>query len=190
MVHAATQYPSFVVPLPRPRPGAVEGTGSVGPACEFYFLQWGFHGAPPVPDADGDNPFLAPAEKTAGSNPQTSTVLLTPLEEYKLRGAYATPHLVLTQYTDLARTHGVVLLHGEITPASAKTGGPVETEGNGRFLMEQEEAQMLAMGVQRFYLWGQEGESENEAERLLRLFHEKPGEFNWEELLKYAHLTA
>jgi len=43
--------------------------------------------------------------------------------------------------------------------------------------------------VQKFYLWG-EGNNEGQGERLLKLFHEKPEEFKWEDLLKYCDLSV
>ncbi|KAF7367300.1 Protein ATP11, mitochondrial [Mycena sanguinolenta] len=87
---------------------------------------------------DGDLFTPPPAEKPAlsGTNPQISTVMFTPLQEYKMRGSFATPYLVLTNYTDLAHSHGVVLLRGEITP-SAATGG---TGVDGRYMLQQEDA--------------------------------------------------
>jgi len=104
-----------------------------------------------------------------------------------MRASFATPYLVLTFYTDLASTHGTVLMRGEITPAAAAgASDPV-----GRHMLSQEDAQLLAMEVQKFYLWGEPGTEgeEREAERLLKVFHERPEEFQWEELLKHAELS-
>lgn len=100
-----------------------------------------------------------------------------------MRNSFATPYLVLTHYTEFARTHGVVLLRGEITPSSSGAVG-----ADGRYMLNQEDAQLLSMAVQRFYLWGEGGtrEGAREGERLLKIFHEKPEEFKWEELLKHA----
>ncbi|RDB29043.1 Protein ATP11, mitochondrial [Hypsizygus marmoreus] len=186
MASAGERYPTFVVPIPRIRLSTepkVEGEEDT--AYEFYFLQWNFHDVPPVPSATED--LFSPAKPTAfsaGVNPRTSTILFTPLQEYKMRAAFATPYLVLTHYTDLAHSHGVVLLRGEITPASAGGGTGVD----GRYMMSQEDAQLLSMAVQRFYLWGGEGQ-EGEGARLLKCFHEAPEEFKWEDLLKHASLT-
>jgi ATP synthase F1 complex assembly factor 1 len=55
-------------------------------------------------------------------------------------------------------------------------------------MLSQDDAQLLAMEVQKFYLWGTEGKG-REAERLLKVFHERPEEFQWEELLKHADLS-
>jgi ATP synthase F1 complex assembly factor 1 len=114
------------------------------------------------------------------TNPPVSTVLFTPLQEYKLRQNFATPYLILTNYTDLVSTHGVVLLRGEITPSAASADSTDPPTG---FMLSQQDAQLLAMQLQQFYLWGG---TNREREELLRLFHEKPEDFNWEHLLKHA----
>jgi len=189
MLRVAGQYPSFIIPIPRdknstPRQdGDKEGDGRA--AYEFYFLQWGFHGSPPpLPSAIPSGSISGNSESAAKIDlPQTTTVLFTPLEEYKLRKTFATPHLVLTHYAEFALTHGIVLLRGELTPTTAKD----DPTTRGEFLLDQQEAQVMAVGVQKFYLWGQGGEEgENEREGLLKVFHEKPEDFKWEELLKYA----
>jgi len=199
MTQVAVRYPSFVVPVPRQ--GAIPDTNNTGPsnetdpACEFYFMQWAFHDSPPVPSA-ADNDDIdsllsgslhhSPTQRGIISNPRTSTVLFTPLREYKLRGTFATPYLVLTHYTDLARTHGVVLLRGEITPYSAASAAGTAIQGvEGQNLLTQHDVHRLAMALQRFYLWDQ---GKDDAERLLRLFHETPEQFDWKELLKYAEV--
>ncbi|KAF7785053.1 hypothetical protein Agabi119p4_1218 [Agaricus bisporus var. burnettii] len=171
MSTVAEKYPTFVIPIRRPRNSvpAPSITGGNEDAYEFYFLQWDFHGAPPVPTAD---PF-AKVPTSENSNPKLSTILFTPLEEYKLRNTFATPYLVLTNYTDLASTHSQVLLRGEITPRS----------NSGKFMLSQEDAQRLSMAIQKFYLWGDGG---GEGEKLLKIFHERPDEFRWEDLLKLA----
>lgn len=183
MESVAQQYPTFVVPVPRvkdPSEPLVEGEEKT--AYEFYFLQWDFHDVPAIPTATED-PFATPKELPTGTNLPTSTILFTPLQEYKLRGTFATPYLILTHYTDFAHTHGTVLLRGEITPAAASSGGGVD----GRYMLNQEDAQLLSMAAQKFYLWGQG--QEKEGERLLRCFHETPEDFKWEELLKHANWT-
>lgn len=178
MMTVSTKYPVFVVPVSR--------ATNADRAYEFYFLQWGFHGAPPVPSAMED-PFTTTS--TVTTNPQISTVLFTPLQEYKMREAFATPYLVLTFYTDLSSSHGTVLMRGEITPATAGTiPDAIDVAGlEGRHLLSQEDAQLLTMQVQKFYLW-EEGKG-REGERLLKAFHEKPEEFKWEDLLKHADLS-
>jgi ATP synthase F1 complex assembly factor 1 len=194
MTGVAEKYSSFVVPIPRVKdPAALQIEGEETTAYEFYFLQWGFHGVPPVPSTTQLDLFTpstldSNATTPSASNPQTSTILFTPLQEYKQRASFATPYLVLTHYTDFARTHGIVLLRGEITPSTVATGA---TGADGRYLLNQADAQLLSMGVQKFYLWG-EGDgkaAEREGERLLKTFHEQPEEFKWEQLLKHASWT-
>lgn len=141
-------------------------------------MEWGFHGTPVDPQSTLDI-FQKPQPS---NNPQTSTVLFTPLQEYKLRNSFATPYIVLTHYTDLARSHGIVLLRGEITPSSGTA-----TEGDGRYMLNQRDAQLLAMGTQKFYLWQDE---QGEGATLLKTFHNNPSEFNWEDLLKHADFSA
>lgn len=175
MLDVGRQYPKFVIPVPRGE-GQTAGASDSDRAYEFYYMEWSFHGAPPDLATSIDL-FAAPRPS---ANPHTSTVLFTPLQEYKHRASFATPYLVLTHYTDLAHSHGLVLLRGEITPAAATAG---KMEGDGRYMLSQQDAQMLAVAVQKFYLWG-EGQSERTA--LLQAFHENPGEFKWEELLKHV----
>lgn len=176
MVGIAEQYPTFVVPVRREKLATEpEMKGEEDVAYEFYFLQWDFHHVPPVPSAT-DDLFASSNTASAGVNPRISTILFTPLQEYKMRAAFATPYLVLTHYTDLAFSHGVVLLRGEITPNSG---------GSGSYMLTQKDAQILSMAVQKFYLW----DSQDQASAgLLKCFHEKPHEFEWEKLLENANL--
>jgi ATP synthase mitochondrial F1 complex assembly factor 1 len=186
MEEVASRYPAFVFPLPRQAPAnaASAQPEDESAAHEFFFMQWDFFDAPPTPSASEPDLFAPPAadNQTSSKNPRTSAILFTSLEEYKLRGSFATPYLVITNYTDLAESHGVVLLRGEITPSKSGQG----------FMLPQQDAQILAMGLQKFYLWNQEGvdASESATQRLLKTFHEKPEEFKWEELLEQAKLTA
>ncbi|KAJ6604198.1 ATP11-domain-containing protein [Mycena vulgaris] len=187
MASTAGKYPIFTVPLRRDKdPTAVPVEGETDAAHEFYFLQWAFHDAPPIPSADDDNLFTPPSVKKSPpseANPQTSTIMFTPLQEYKMRGSYATPYLVLTIYTDLAQSHGVVLLRGEITPSAAAGSAGVD----GRYLLKQEDAHRLSMSVQKFYLWDVAlDDGCVEREKLVKAFHETPDQFGWEELLKHA----
>ncbi|PBL00729.1 ATP11-domain-containing protein [Armillaria gallica] len=171
MTTVAMKYPSFIIPLPRPDIESPADESKM--SYEFFFMQWNFHHSPPSP-IRADDPFQTPTPDTP-SNPPISTILFTPLQEYKHRASFATPYLVLTHYTDLVNTHGVVLLRGEITPSTAG--------GEARYMLGQEDAQLLAVGIQKFYLWG-EKDAGPDGERLLRSFHDNPEEFNWEELLK------
>ena len=170
------KYPAFAVPLPRDT--IQDDSGEAKRAYEFYFLQWSFHEVPPVPS----DPFSKSPSEISAPNPQTSTVLLTPLQEYKSRTTFATPYLILTFYTDLVNSHGLVLLRGEITPTAASS----EANSNSDFLLSQQDAQLLTMHLQKFYLWGGEEEGAKERYRLLETFHSTPEEFKWEDLLKHA----
>ncbi|KAH9923004.1 ATP11-domain-containing protein [Amylocystis lapponica] len=175
MMAVGRRYPKFVVPVQRDN---IQTEDADKRAYEFYYMEWGFHGPPPDPSASVD-PFAAPRPS---SNPETSTVLFTPLQEYKLRASFATPYLVLTHYTDLAHSHGLVLLRGEVTPSAADTAANTRG-GDGRYLLSQQDAQLLAVAMQKFYLWT---EGQNERAALLQAFHDSPGEFKWEELLKHV----
>ncbi|KAF7320155.1 hypothetical protein MKEN_00800000 [Mycena kentingensis (nom. inval.)] len=180
MASIGAQYPMFVVPLRRPSSEPASGEQD---AHEFYFLQWSFHESPPTPSAT-DDLFFAPSPPSSSANltpnPPTSTVMFTPLQEYKSRATFATPYMVLTNYTDLAQSHGIVLVRGEITPAGAGAvpGAPSADE---RYLLPQEDAIRLSQAVQNFYL-----DASSERKTLLKAFHETPTEFQWKELLKHA----
>jgi ATP synthase F1 complex assembly factor 1 len=183
MIRKGRQYGMFVLPLPR----STDETSAEGTATEFFVMEWGFHEPPrhhSRPDTGTgfiQNETLAGrtnADTGKNSNLPPTTILFTPLQEYKLRQSFAQPYLVLTFYPDLAISHGVILLRGEITPAT-----------NGGYLLGQVDAQMLALGVQKFYLPKNGGEGrENEAEVLLRTFHEEPEKFDWQTLLRVADL--
>ncbi|KAI6133385.1 ATP11 protein-domain-containing protein [Pisolithus croceorrhizus] len=167
MTNVAKRYPSFVLP---------------SLAHEFFYLQWDFYSAPPVP--------LAPS---CTALPPVSTDPITPLQEYKHRGSFATPYLVLTFHTDLSHSHDLVLLRGEITPSAAVTDAKPGRDIVERYLLSQVDAQLLAMGLQEYYLWDKEKggeERDSTAEELLRRFHERPDDFDWQELLKRSVMTA
>ncbi|KAG2070708.1 ATP11-domain-containing protein [Suillus decipiens] len=198
MLSIGKRYPMFVMPVPREGSSAVSPEGQENAAAhEFYFLQWDFHAPPLPPSATGPDPFSRAPPCSTTSLPQTATVLFTPLQEYKLRQSFATPYLILTFYPDFAQTHGIVLLRGEITPSTATAPAiPGKDTSSARFLLSQIDAQLLAMGVQKFYLWGNESEENSQkggdrnAEKLLRQFHEQPEEFSWADLLEHARLTS
>jgi ATP synthase F1 complex assembly factor 1 len=191
-------YPTFVVPVPRiqppPETSQLPETSvdrQENTAHEFYYLQWDFHPPPPIPSGS-DDPFLKPTytNSVGASNPPISTVLYAPLQEYKVRQSFATPYLVLTMYTDLAASHGIVLLRGEITPSTSTGQG----SSLDRYMMSQEDAQLLTIALQRFYLWSDESstaveEFGAEGKKLLIAFHTKPDEFEWQDLLQFSNLT-
>lgn len=177
MAGTASKYPNFVVPVPRPRTTTeAEQSSENDTAYEFYYLQWDFHDKPPTPTAT-DDPFTVPK---SSANPPISTVLFTPLQEYRARMSFATPYLVLTHYTDFAETHGIVLLRGEITPSSNSAGLGADI----KYMLTQNDVQLLSMTIQQFYLWDTNNERDNERGLLLKKFHEEPQQFRWEDLLK------
>ncbi|KAG7098943.1 hypothetical protein E1B28_000833 [Marasmius oreades] len=179
MAKNGMKYPVFVLPVPHlKQPSTTKETQKEkNTAYEFYFMEWAFHEPPVGPSAATADPFSKPPQCHDASNIPISTILFTPLIEYKMRNSFATPYLVLTHYTDLAKTHGIVLLRGEITPTSA---------GNGH-LLSQEDAQVLSMGLQKFYLWDNTtADSSNTGEKMLKAFHEDPHNFNWQQLLQYG----
>jgi len=180
-IQTAAKYPSFILPLSRTSSENVEEK-----AYEFFYLQWAFHEVPQHPlltASLSSLPFedkLPPPPPTAKANPICSTVLFTPLQEYKLRQSFAQPYLVLTFYTDLVTTHGIVLMRGELTPS------PSFPE---MFLLSQIDAQLLVGGLQRFYLADEDQSSAGRA-KLLRNFHERADGFRWEDLLEYIDPTV
>lgn len=198
MLTVATKWPSFILPLPREIPANTETADGTTTAekekgHEFHYMQWAMHDPPPLPSAY-DSPFPPSVTGTAGpsalapslagkQNPKTATIIFTPLLEYKMRQTFATPYLVLTFHTDLAHTHGIVLLRGEITPSSNAS-----TSGEREWMLSQEDAQLLTMGLQRFYLWpvAKEEEKETKAAEVLRSFHEDAEKFNWEDVVRLA----
>lgn len=61
--------------------------------------------------------------------------------------------------------------------------------------MSQEDAQLLALGVQRFYLTDVDGsekgaQGRKERAEILKNFNEEPEKFLWEDLLKHADPTT
>lgn len=168
----ARKYPSFILPLPRPEAQLEppkDGAASNVPV-EFYFMEWAQYPAPHPPSLDAEALFKSSKSQSKSPNPPCTTVIFTPLQEYKLKQAYALPHLVLTHYTDLAHSHDLVLMRGELTPSQSDAG---------RSMLSPSVAQILAFGLQQFYLPGQNAQKA----KLLQTFHEKPEEFSWEELI-------
>jgi ATP synthase F1 complex assembly factor 1 len=166
MVENARHYPQFVVPLERG-----------DDAKEMHFLvRYSLLpcSLPHLGLTKGNErqqwTLLPPS--AAGAPPDAvtpSTLLFTPLAQYQLHQTYAQPFLVLTHYTDLARSHGIVLMRGEVTPEVS---------------LGQQQAQMLAVKASLFYNCC-EGESK---QGLLKDFHERPREFKVERLLEEATL--
>lgn len=116
---------------------------------EFFFLEWSFH--------------------RTNNDIEQAVVMFTPLQEYKLRQQFSQPYLVMTCYSDLIRTHQIGLMRGEISDSPNRPG---------EFLLSQNDAQLLAIQLQKFYL-AQGGASR----KILETLHRNKAEFRWEELL-------
>lgn len=165
MVATAQMFPQFVLPLPRTVKNA-EADTAPEPGYEVYFLQW--------------MPLPRPLEASPNAPPPMA-VLFTSLAEYKMRQEYAQPTLVLTFYADLLETKGIALMRGDIT----------ERE-DGKAQLQQQDAQLLALGLQRFFNldWALEGlDNDEQVEKrraLLRAFHQQPADFKLDELIDVA----
>ncbi|BGP40854.1 hypothetical protein JCM10449v2_004819 [Rhodotorula kratochvilovae] len=156
MLNSARKYPIFVLPLAK----VAELPEGQEAATEMHLLEWSV--LPPPPTAT--EPI-----------PPPSTTLFTPLAEYKARQEYAQPYLILTHYTDLAASHNVVLMRGEISANVA---------------LNATDAQVLAVRMQLFYNdSGKDGDLERQRRELLRSFHESPEEFDVEKLVKAGELA-
>ncbi|GAA6006986.1 hypothetical protein JCM11491_001467 [Sporobolomyces phaffii] len=160
MISNARKYPLFVVPLQRDVIGETPDGTQTDQAVEMHVLNWAL---------------LPPPATVTEPVPPPSTVLFTPLAEYKSRQEYAQPYLILTHYSDLAASHGVVLMRGETTP---------------NVTLDDTEAQVLAVRMQLFYHdKGSTSAIEHERQALLRAFHEEPDKFEWERLIKAGEIT-
>ena len=160
----------------------------------MQFMEWGF---------------LPTATPRPSSSTAPTTVLFTPLAEYKLRQEFAQPLLILTHYTDMSDSKGIILMRGEITSSeevqanptgiaaaeNAKSKGASESEqerlksapvqsSTGK--MSEKDAQLLAMTMQRFYLPDVQSESGKEREQLLKCFHEDKEAFSVQRLCEVA----
>ena len=116
--------------------------------------------------------FLPPPPNISEPVSAPSTVLFTPLAEYKSRAAFAQPYLILSHYTDLSLSHNVVLMRGEISDNVA---------------LNAVDAQVLTVRLQLFYNpSGAGGEVEKGRSAMLASFHEKPEDFDLDKLVKTA----
>ncbi|GAA6032466.1 hypothetical protein JCM8097_004774 [Rhodosporidiobolus ruineniae] len=152
MINSARKYPIFVLPLTRT--AELEG-GESESATEMHLLEWA----------------VLPQPTTVTEPvPPPSTVLFTPLAEYKSRQSWAQPYLILTHYTDLSASHGLVLMRGEIS---------------SNVSLNATDAQVLAVRMQLYYNDQNKGTEIEQARReLLRSFHETPDQFNVDALIE------
>ena len=185
MLNLARSNPFFVLPLPRDATSNAIGAVRTD-EYEMFYLQWLFHStsslsAPPSPEA-----YPSPL-------PLTSSVMLTPLEEFKKAGEWAQPQLVLTHYPDLAQSHDLVLMRGEITAVSA--AGPTGSPINPGYMLSQSQAQLLALALQRFYCTDiiprnenmLQAEERSKRKQALKGFRENPSEWDWSRLVRMAY---
>ena len=185
MLNLARANPFFVLPLPRDASMNQNGVVNTD-EYEIFYLQWLFHptsssSAPPSPEA---NPTPLPL---------TSSIIFTPLEEFKKAGEWAQPYLVLTHYPELGYSHDLVLVRGEITVATAS--GPPGSPTNPGFMLSQQQAQLLALSLQRFYCAdvtprkesARGAEERGNRKDALRGFRERPGEWDWSGLVAMAY---
>lgn len=178
MLKVAAANSFFVLPLPR-------DSSDGGEAFEMFYMQWLFH---PAPVASPDL-----ANINSGPLPPVTSVIFTPLAEFKANSEWAQPYLTLTQYPDLSKSHGSVLMRGEITAETTK--GPAGALDNPGFLLTQQQAQLLTLALQRFYCADMPvpGETaEAKEDRLKRLqaltdFREKPENWDWQGLINMAY---
>lgn len=228
MARKARQYPNFLLPLPRtivgssnPKETANVGPGEQKQGYEMQYLQWSFL-PPPEPvrgtaEQQEEGASFTEEERQLIEKSAPSTVLFTPLAEYKLRQEYAQPVLILTHYTDLALSKGIVLLRGEVTgadeAAAAVTGiaaaaiasqagetskdklenlkKPLQSQGK----ITPQDAQLLTVTLQRFYMPKLEDAKtsklagEQERQELLDAFHRNHDKFDIDRLCTFSLLT-
>lgn len=222
MVSKAKRYPQFLLPLPRTIVGSddVNKTANVAPGerkdgYEMQYMEWGFLPKPDLEDISAkieQSVNHSNEDKEVIEKASPTTVLFTPLAEYKLRQEFAQPVLIVTHYTGLALSKGIVLLRGEVTEGqdaqSAPTGmaaaiaasqagetssekldrlkAPLQSQGK----LSQQDAQLLTVMLQRFYMpvsstaGPQPGAQERQ--ELLDAFHGDPERFDVDKLCKSA----
>ncbi|ORX39151.1 ATP11 protein-domain-containing protein [Kockovaella imperatae] len=184
MLMLAMENPFFVLPLPRETSSGADKGAIKTDEYDMFYLQWLFHPTPVTsvpPSASADGKPTRP--------PHTSSVIFTPLEEFKNAGEWAHPQLVITHYPELANSHDLVLMRGEIsTYAETSPGG-------SQYLLSQSRAQLLALALQKFYCAGLQQTLESAQSRETRLkrvqtlrdFREKPQEWDWQGLVQMAY---
>ncbi|MBW0525897.1 hypothetical protein O181_065612 [Austropuccinia psidii MF-1] len=164
MIRLAKNYPSFVLPLPKSSSAA--GKTCVDPPMEMQYLQWDFT----------SSPLFSPPSASSAVEP--TVVMYTPLAQYQLRQAFAQPNLILTHYTDLSESHGIVLMRGDITASKNEPG---------KGCLTVTEAQLLILRLQQFYYLSDANAASaslsKKRQALLRQFHETPDQFQITELL-------
>lgn len=152
-----------MVKVARTNPQFVLPLPRPGGGTEFFIIQWNFY--------DNDE----------------STLIFTSLEEYKQKGSWAKPFLILTHWTDLVEPSEAALMRGEISSSTPPKAGP-GMELPESYLLSVADAQLLVLGMQRFYHL-QSGDDADRAERqaVLEGFTKGTWQDNeWERLRKLA----
>ncbi|KAF8534025.1 ATP11 protein-domain-containing protein, partial [Trichophaea hybrida] len=115
-----------------------------GQGVEIHLLQWTF-----------------PTENS-------STVIFTTLEEYKLKGEFAQPHTTLTHHLELAEEKGLVLAQGQVVPDRGATVS---------------QAQFLVVALQKFY-GAIKGPETERRRKMLEMFSSGDEAFSVEALIE------
>ncbi|KAH9446205.1 hypothetical protein MJO29_012547 [Puccinia striiformis f. sp. tritici] len=177
MIDSAKKFPSFVIPLAKTSTDPSDKSNSTNAPFEMQYLQWDFVQPPEEPNLPD---FLRPKSSVTPSQIPPTIVMYTPLAEYKLRQSFAQPTLILTHYTDLADSHGIVLMRGDITPSP-----------NGNAKISAIEAQMLVLRLQQFYHStvpiNQDQSVHQKRRLLLQQFHQQPDQFQLSELINLVN---
>ena len=184
MIKTAKENPFFVLPLPRSTTSDSEAGQVLTDQYEMYYIQWLFH------PTSTEN---LPPTTESRDLPITSSIIFTPLEEFKQKNEWAQPYLVMTHYPEMSLSHDLVLMRGEISPSAAQ--GPQGSDDNPGFLLSQQQAQLLALALQKFYCTGIEIPNEGESGRSNRLkraqalkgFRENPQDWDWQGLVDMAY---
>lgn len=194
MLAVATENPFFILPLPRDADPDSKDTTVRTDEYEMFYLQWIFHAAPaavPTTPTDGTTTGAA----TSRPLPRSSSAILTPLEEFKKNGEWAQPYLTFTHYPDLGHSHDLVLMRGEISAASAGGPGGGGSLANPGWLLSQQQSQLLALAMQRFYCADivpasetpQLAQERKERRDMLAGLRDKPEEWDWTKLVHMAY---
>lgn len=188
----AREKKNFVVPLLRSDEVSL---GGGEPAFEMFYLQWLEHPTPNAKSEDITKTLEGEGEGDVidGPLPMTS-VIFTPLEEFKNNKEWAQPQLVLTHYPDLHNNpqtptpsspstsstpstmsekdlsdskpqhHPLILMRGEISPSSTKSSLSSPLPSQA-LALSQAQAQLLTLALQRFYCADLEVKGESERQR-------------------------
>lgn len=98
----------------------------------------------------------------------SSTIIFTSLEEYRLRGEWATPHTTLTHHLELAGEKNVVLTQGAVNKDSG---------------VSADEARLLVIALQKFYGAPEDSEAGKRRKKMLEQFTNGDQGFKVESLI-------